>query len=96
MMREETCQRCGVANGAYGARDRFGGWHDDDDIHGMNSDTGMHYFGELFDWRMIRIRLGVSSVTGELLCQRCQARARPKQPATKRPSWPGEQGRLPL
>jgi hypothetical protein len=24
----QRCQRCGVANGALGARDRFGGWHD--------------------------------------------------------------------
>ena len=68
------CEACGVATGAFGARDRFGVWHDDSDICGMNSDIGMHYFGEDWDWKMIRIRLHVSELSCQALCQQCHRR----------------------
>lgn len=40
------CEWCGVANGAIGARDINGQWHDEDNIHKMNSDAGYFLFGE--------------------------------------------------
>lgn len=89
----ERCESCGVATGAFGARDRFGGWHDESDIHGMNSDTGMHYFGEDWDWKMIRIRLYVSELSYQALCQQCHRRwldenaPNPQNAQCHRPNW---------
>ena len=50
---------CGVKHGAVGARDRFGKWHDEADIHSMNSDEGDRLFGYDFDWKMTKIVLTV-------------------------------------
>ena len=53
-----TCEWCGVRNKAIGARDYNGQWHDEESIHGMNSDSGTALFGEFP--RMIRIVLTVA------------------------------------
>ncbi len=52
------CEWCGVANGAIGARDKDGDWHDEDAIHHMNSDSGRELFGEFPE--MIKIVLTVA------------------------------------
>lgn len=56
------CKWCGVQNGAYGARDRFGVWHDEDDIHGLQSDVGYALFGHDWDWHMVKIILTVHHI----------------------------------
>ena len=53
------CEWCGVKNGAVGARDRNGNWHDEDAIHHMHSDHGEALFGRYFP-RMVRIILTVA------------------------------------
>ena len=53
---------CGVKHGARGARDRFGKWHDEADIHSMKSDDGFFLFGEDFDWKMTTIVLTVHHI----------------------------------
>ena len=74
----QQCQQCGVTNGAVGARDRFGAWHDEDDIHGMNSDVGYDLFDGEFP-KMTRIVLTCHHPDGdtanpnarlEVLCQK--------------------------
>lgn len=40
------CERCGVANGAIGARDWFGQWRDEDDIDSLNSAVGLYLYGD--------------------------------------------------
>lgn len=57
--REEwRCKWCGVKNGAIGARDNDGNWHNKRDIHIMNSDCGYALFGEFP--KMIKIVLTVA------------------------------------
>lgn len=77
------CVKCGVPNGAVGARDRHGVWHDEDDIHAMNSDVGYDLFGGEFP-KMIRIVLTCHhpdrdkanpNARLEVLCQRCHLNA---------------------
>lgn len=77
------CQQCGVANGAVGARDRHGEWHDEDDIHAMNSDVGYGLFDGEFP-EMIRIVLTCHHPDGDkanpdarliVMCQRCHLNA---------------------
>lgn len=75
----QRCEWCGVANGAVGARDRNGAWHDEDDIEGMNAGVGDHLFGDYP--KIIRIVLTAAHLdhdqsNGErsnvaALCQRC-------------------------
>lgn len=40
------CEWCGVENEAVGARDRFGDWHSEAEIEGLNSDVGFSLFGD--------------------------------------------------
>lgn len=54
----DRCEWCGVRNGAVGARDRYGHWHDADAIEQMNSTLGMELFGEFPD--VVRIVLTVA------------------------------------
>ncbi len=49
----DACEGCGVKNHAVGARDKHGGWHDEDAIHHLNSDDGYALFGDFP--KMIRI-----------------------------------------
>ena len=75
----DRCEFCGVANGAIGARDRHGDWHDEDAIHGMNSGVGEGLFGDFP--KMIRIVLTVAHLNHDrddndpanlrCLCQKC-------------------------
>jgi hypothetical protein len=75
----DRCERCGVANHAYGARDRDGTWHDADDIEAMNGTVGAELFGDFP--KMIRIVLTVAHLNHDTtdnrdenlkpLCQRC-------------------------
>lgn len=51
------CEWCGVENGAVGARDKQGKWHDENSIHNMNSDVGYALYGEFP--KMIKIVLRV-------------------------------------
>lgn len=53
------CKWCGVANGAVGARDIHGEWHDESSIGGMNADQGMALFGGEYP-KLIRIVLTVA------------------------------------
>lgn len=74
------CERCGVANYAVGARDCDGTWHDEADIHYLNSDRGWELFGE---WpKIIKIILTVAHIDNpdpmdcrpenlQALCQKC-------------------------
>lgn len=76
----QRCQWCGVKNGAVGARDRGGTWHDEDDIHHMNSDYGFALFGGDFP-KIIRVVLTVAHLDHDTqnnadanlvaLCQKC-------------------------
>ncbi len=52
------CEWCGVLNGAYGARDKNGDWHNADDIRGMNHGIGEGLFGDFP--RMMKIVLTVA------------------------------------
>ena len=52
------CEWCGVENYAVGARDNDGNWHNERDIHLMNSDCGYALFGEFP--KMIKIVLTVA------------------------------------
>lgn len=54
------CEKCGVANYAVGARDRFDEWHDEKSIHSMNSDYGRHLFGEFP--KIIKVVLTIAHV----------------------------------
>lgn len=64
--REEWhCKWCGAANGAVGARDKNGLWHDEDAIHHMNSDQGHELFGEFPD--MTKIVLTVAHLGTPIL-----------------------------
>lgn len=49
------CEWCGVEHGAIGARDKDGEWHDEKDIHHMNSTGGYLLFGHFPS--MVRIVL---------------------------------------
>ena len=74
------CESCGVENHAVGARDRFGEWWNEDDIHSLQSDCGYDLFGYEFP-EMIRIVLTVAHLNQnpadnrpenlKCLCQRC-------------------------
>lgn len=76
-----VCAHCGVKNGAIGARDRFGTWHDEHEIDGMKSDIGFALFEEYP--KIIRIVLTVNHKVSiarggshepenlEPLCQKC-------------------------
>ncbi|MGD9892838.1 MAG: hypothetical protein AB7U18_16280, partial [Dehalococcoidia bacterium] len=63
---DHRCEQCGVANGAIGARDRHGAWHDEADIDGMNSGTGERLFGEYP--HMIRIVLTIAHLCHDPAC----------------------------
>lgn len=52
------CKVCGVPNYAIGARDRHGEWHNERDIHCLNSDVGYSLFGDFPE--MIKIVLTVA------------------------------------
>lgn len=76
---QNKCEECGVLNHEWGARDRHGQWHDQDEIDGMKSDTGEAYFGEYP--KIVRIVLTISHTDHDInnnaddnlraLCQRC-------------------------
>ena len=57
------CEWCGVENGAVGARDKHGDWHDENMIEGMNSDVGFALFGDFP--KIIRIVLTVAHLGTE-------------------------------
>lgn len=78
---ENKCEWCGVENYAVGARDKHDVWHDELDIHRMNSDCGYDLFGLEFP-KIIRIVLTIAHVDDPdpmncdddnlaALCQRC-------------------------
>jgi hypothetical protein len=77
------CESCGVRHGVIGARDLGGEWHDEADIHTMNSSEGVARFGEEFP-DMIRIVLTCAHLDHDTtnndeanlqaLCQRCHNR----------------------
>lgn len=52
------CKWCGVKNGAIGARDRNGEWHDEISIEHLNSTEGEMLFGEFP--KMVKIILTVA------------------------------------
>lgn len=76
------CEECQAPNHSVGARDRFGDFHLEDDIHNMNSDVGEHYFGEFP--KMIKIILTIAHLDHDptnnepanlkALCQKCHNR----------------------
>lgn len=74
------CEQCGVENGAIGARDRHGEWHDESDINGMQSDYGYSLFGAFPDiitivmvcTRLENEDIGESGLNHlRMYCQRC-------------------------
>ena len=81
----DECEFCGVRNGAVGARDRSGVWHDwEADIEGMNSSEGDYLFDGEYP-KIIRIVLTTAHLCWDTcrdkrcidpthlrsLCQRC-------------------------
>lgn len=73
----QRCEQCGVANGAVGARDRHGVWHDEYEIEHVNSTEGAFMFGCMYP-KIIRIVLTCHHPNGdranpnavlEVLCQ---------------------------
>lgn len=58
---EGKCEWCGVSHLARGARDRFGVWHNEDDIHAMQSDEGERIFPDGFP-HTIRIILTTAHI----------------------------------
>jgi hypothetical protein len=54
------CEACDVKNGAVGARDRHGNWHDEDSIHSLNAGVGDDLFGDFPN--MIKIVLTVHHI----------------------------------
>ena len=77
------CEGCGVKNHAVGARDLRNQWHDEDSVHGMNSDYGYALFGGEFP-AMIKIVLTIAHVDHDVTnnaddnlrawCQQCHNR----------------------
>ncbi len=104
----QKCELCGVANGAIGARDRHGDWHDEDAIHKMNSDYGQELFDEFPD--MIKIVLTVMHLDHDTTnnaddnlkaaCQKCHlsydAKHHAKNAAKTRARKKIEKGFVPL
>lgn len=79
------CEWCGVENGAVGARDRYGKWWNEENIHHLNSDDGYSLFGEFP--RMIRIvltvaHLGVPKPDGSMGDKRDKMDCRPENLAS--------------
>lgn len=79
------CEECGVVNHSVGARDRFGEWHNEDDIEHMNSTDGFYRFGHGSFPKMVRIVLTIAHMDDpdpmncadenlKALCQRCHNR----------------------
>jgi hypothetical protein len=66
------CEVCGVDNYAVGARDRFGEFRTESSIHSLNSDVGLHLFGDSFTFKMSRIVLTVAHLDAEGDICRCQ------------------------
>lgn len=94
----QRCEWCGVANGAVGARDCRGRWHDEDSLEGMNSTEGFQLWPDGYP-DMVRIILTVHHQCDcdkrvcwdpshmVALCQRCHLNAdRPKHIARRRES----------
>lgn len=75
----DKCEKCAVSNHEYGARDRRGKWHSQEDIDGMNSDYGYSLFGDYP--KIIRIVCTTAHLDHDtdnnnldnlqFLCQRC-------------------------
>ncbi len=73
-------EECGVANGAVGARDRHGAWHNEDAIRGLNGAVGESLWPDGFP-RMVRVVLTTAHLCHEAgcsdpghlrsMCQRC-------------------------
>ena len=102
------CEWCGVANGAVGARDRQGRWHDEDGIEGMNNSEGFALWPEGFP-DMVRIVLTVHHQCDcdkrtcwdpshmVALCQRCHLNAdRPHHLAVQRANRIARRGQIAL
>lgn len=83
-MSEKTCAGCGAVHGQLGAKDRNGEWHEDHDIHCMNSDIGHHLFrGEFPDTKVAAV---CTTKDGTLMCRSClMERVRPTMPKPARP-----------
>jgi hypothetical protein len=62
------CKFCGVANGAVGARDRDGSWHDEHEMDGMSAVTGDHFFEGEFP-RIIMIVLTTAHLCHDKMCR---------------------------
>jgi len=86
------CERCGVANGSVGARDRFGHWLTFDDIERVSDACIRDWFGCDYP-KIIRIVLTVHHIDADksnndrsnlvALCQRCHLAAdRPRHTAS--------------
>lgn len=60
------CEECGVENYAVGARDRNGVWHDENNIHHMNSDYGDSLFGFGKFPKMVKIVLTVAHLDHDI------------------------------
>ena len=109
---DDRCEFCDVANGAVGARDRFGTWHYEVEIDGMNSDVGESLFGGYP--HIIRIVLTVAHLDHDktnsdpanlrALCQKCHLNwdrerhiaKRSETYARRRRERDAERGQLPL
>ncbi len=66
------CEVCGVGNYLVGARDRFGTFHEENGIHSLNSEVGLHLFGDDFVFKMSRIVLTVAHLDAVGDVCRCQ------------------------
>lgn len=109
---DDRCEFCGVLNGAVGARDRYGLWHDEAEVDAMNSDVGESLFGGYP--HITRIVLTVAHLDHDLansdpanlraLCQKCHLTwdrdhhlaKRSETYARRRRERIAERGQLPL
>lgn len=63
------CEVCGVKHLAVGARDKYNHWHDEHDIHHMQSDCGYALFGDFPKMTKIVLttaHLGVPKIVGHI------------------------------
>lgn len=102
-----ACKWCGIKNGAIGARDRHGIWHDQAEIDSMNVNVGLDLF--VLVPKTIKIVLTVAHIENPdpmdcrdenlaSLCQRCHnkldAPMRAKHARETRLTKRGQQPRL--
>ena len=77
---DNRCQQCGAIRDKLGAPDLRGKWWSEEDMHGLNSDSGYNIFGT-YDLYPVLTILCVSEPTPRVytvLCSTCHSKAYPE------------------